>query len=56
MGRSGVKWDWKGCTDPFVEDLGPLLRQSPVKQDRSRLLGRLVYREVVSDQGADDLS
>lgn len=45
-----------GCTDPFVEDLSPLFRQSPVKHDRPRLLGWLVNREVLTDHTADDVS
>lgn len=54
---SGVKVGiGKACTDPFVEDLGPLLGQSPVEQNRARLLGRLVYREILTDEDADDLS
>jgi len=48
--------DRKGwCTDPFVEDLSPLFRQSPVKHDSPRLLGGLVYREVLTNHGADDV-
>lgn len=39
-----------------MEDLRPLLGQSPVKQDRAQLLGRLVYREVLTGQDADDVS
>jgi hypothetical protein len=39
-----------------VEDLGPLFRQSPVKHDRPRLLGGLVYRQVLTDHDADDVS
>jgi hypothetical protein len=39
-----------------VEDLGPLLGQSPVEQDRPRLLSRLVHREVLADHDAEDMS
>ena len=46
----------RGCTDPFVEDLSPLFRQSPVKHDRPRLLGGLVNREVLTDHDVDDVS
>jgi hypothetical protein len=53
-----TRFDWgkAGCTDPFVEDLGPLLGQSPVEQDSPHLLGRLIYREVHADHGTDDVS
>ena len=48
---------WKeGNTDPFMEDLGPLLGQSPVEQDRPRLLGGLVHREVLADHDTEDMS
>jgi len=46
----------EGNTDPFVEDVGPLLGQSPVEQDRPRLLGGLVHREVLADHDAEDMS
>ena len=39
-----------------MEDLGPLLGQSPVEQDRSHLLGGLVHREVLADHDAKDVS
>ncbi len=39
-----------------MEDLGPLLGQSPVKQDRPRLLSRLVHREVLAGHDAEDMS
>jgi hypothetical protein len=39
-----------------MEYLSPLFGQSPVEQDRPHLLGRLVYREVHTDHGTDDVS
>ena len=38
-----------------MKDLGPLLGQSPVEQDRSRLLRGLVHREVLADHRAEEM-
>ena len=45
----------QGNTDPFMKDLGPLLGQSPVEQDRSRLLRGFIHSEVLVDHGAEDM-
>ena len=39
-----------------MEDLGPLLGQSPVEQDRPRLLCGIVHREILADHDAEDMS
>ena len=39
-----------------IRGLSPLFRQTPIKHDRPRLLGGLVYREVLTDHDSDDVS
>ena len=43
-------------TDPFVQDIGPLLGQPPVEQCSPGLLGGLVHSKILADHDGKNVS